>query len=148
MNGWLVLGLSLVMFVAAAKTHGRQLRTERQLAGHASVTFGAANHPWVEALWRRDRWIFWSTAALFAVAAAIVSASVGFSPSWAVTLLLWSATAGFLAAGLRSLASLFSASRLEQPPVPSALLWGSAAWWSLTLVLIGIVAALSARRLR
>src|SRR5438034_1265042 len=66
-----LLILSLVTFLASAKAHGRQLRLERELEGYQTVTFRAANPPWVESLWRAERYRFWgftlALAFLFAV---------------------------------------------------------------------------------
>jgi len=64
----LALALGLATFLAAAKTHGRQLRLERELAGYWSVTFGGQNPPFVETLWRRERPIFWGLAAFLGMA--------------------------------------------------------------------------------
>ena len=55
---WLLVALSLASFLAAAKTHGRQLRLERELAGYLHVTFGGKNPAWVEGLWQRERMYF------------------------------------------------------------------------------------------
>ena len=59
---WLTLVIGAGAFLAAAKAHGRQLRIERELAGYFQVRFGGQNPEWVEALWRRERAYFWSTA--------------------------------------------------------------------------------------
>jgi hypothetical protein len=65
---WLVVALGAATFLAAAKAHGRQLRLERELAGYWHVTFGAQNPAFVEALWRRERLLYWSCAAVVAIA--------------------------------------------------------------------------------
>jgi hypothetical protein len=63
-----VVGLSVVAFVLAAKAHGRQLRLERELEGYHHVVFGGSNPPFVDALWRADRVRYWSTAGVLALA--------------------------------------------------------------------------------
>jgi len=114
-----ILGLSLALFFLAAKTHGRQIRLERELEGYPEVTFGGDNPPWVVALWRRDRIFYWST---FAVTAAILgaylvaAAATGLPlPSFCegpcqppvtpllVGILLWTPIVAFIAAGQSSL---------------------------------------------
>lgn len=57
---WAVLLLGVVTFVVAAKAHGRQLRLERELLGYWKVSFGGLNPPFIDALWRRERFAFWS----------------------------------------------------------------------------------------
>ena len=63
---WVVLVFGVATFLVAAKTHGRQLRLERELAGYWHVTFGAQNPAFVEALWRRERILYWGVAAALA----------------------------------------------------------------------------------
>lgn len=53
---------SLLLFLASVKNHGRLVRLKRQLAGHWQVSLACDNHPWVEALWQRDRMSYWSIA--------------------------------------------------------------------------------------
>ena len=49
----------IAAIVSAAKTHGRQVRLRREAEGHMEVAFGQDNGPFVNALWRRDRIVFW-----------------------------------------------------------------------------------------
>jgi hypothetical protein len=58
--------LSATLFLVAAKSHGRQLRLEREAAGYSSVSFTAANPPYVEELWRAERVRFWTATLIFA----------------------------------------------------------------------------------
>lgn len=55
-----------LFFFVSAKTHGRQIRLERELVGIDSVDFRreTENHPWVEELWRKDRVHYWTRAGL------------------------------------------------------------------------------------
>ncbi len=142
---------SAVSFVAAAKTHGRQVRLERELAGVFSVTFGARNPPVVEALWQRDRGIYWPAAVGFAALAvaamiaavrfrwAIPVADVRGQRAWwgaAVVGILWAMNAAFLTAGAASLARLARAwPAAAAATVPAGwsgrALWGSVFWWAL-----------------
>lgn len=94
--------------LAAAKAHGRQLRLERVQAGHPHADFRGGNHPWVEALWRRDRVRFWT---LFAVLApllvAVATLARPLSPATvgaAALAMAWALAACFCATGLASLA--------------------------------------------
>src|SRR5262245_176985 len=69
MSAAVSIAIGAVVFLVAAKLHGRQLRLERERAGYMHVTFGrrAQNPPFVVALWRRERFIFWPTAAVLAI---------------------------------------------------------------------------------
>ena len=58
MNSWFLAAASLAAFLTAAKSHGRQVRLERELAGVWEVVFGGSNPPAVVAIWRTDRIIF------------------------------------------------------------------------------------------
>ena len=114
------LGVSVALFLLAAKTHGRQLRIERELEGYMEVDFRKENPPWVEALWRADRIRFWSLAPLLALVLA-GAALVGYRPSgqgpdwgWAlVEGLLWAPSLAFLFNGVWSLVRFEAA--LQKP---------------------------------
>lgn len=91
---------SLVLFIAAAKVHGRAIRLEREAMGVMQVTFGGgpgANPPEVEALWRADRWRFWPMtgvlAVLFGALAFATTRSAGLT---ALAALQWAPTVSFL----------------------------------------------------
>jgi uncharacterized membrane protein YcjF (UPF0283 family) len=145
--GGLLLALSATTYLVAAKAHGRQLRLERELAGYQHVTFGGRNPAWVEALWRRERFIYWSAAAATAL---VMIAWRALSPatsqrSWIGVVafhVVVPLTTAFVAAGLLSLARFGIAardtSRPANTPSPAwvnSAAWGSAAWWSLTFAL-------------
>lgn len=53
--------LSVLGILVAAKAHGRQVRLLREAAGFMEVDFRRRNAPEVEAIWRRDRRIFWTS---------------------------------------------------------------------------------------
>src|SRR5688500_19580447 len=109
---WIVLAGSIAAYLLAAKVHGHQLRLERELAGYFEVVFGGSNPPFVEALWSRERVIYWSitgSLALVGVAYAFAAARIGWPAplrgSWIGTILLvtlWPMTLAFLASGLAS----------------------------------------------
>lgn len=153
----IVLVLSVVTFLVAAKTHGRQVRLERERAGHTQVVFGGENPPFVEALWKRDRIRFWSTAAIaFALALAwvLASSSLGLprplgggalGASW--TMLFLPLVTGFLVCGTASLLG-FMASRAVDPRFTTEALPGSAAWWSLVLATLSTTVVLAFRTAR
>jgi hypothetical protein len=63
--------VAIATFLLAAKSHGRQVRLERERAGYHQVVFGGSNPAFVEALWRRDRLRYWPTFALVFAAVAI-----------------------------------------------------------------------------
>jgi ABC-type uncharacterized transport system fused permease/ATPase subunit len=150
----IVLVLSVVTFLVAAKSHGRQVRLERERAGHTQVVFGGENPSFVEALWKRDRIRFWTTAAIaFAVALALVVAASslelprplgGGALGTAWTMLFLPLVSGFLVCGTASLMG-FVASRAVDPRFTTEALPGSVAWWSLVLAALGTTVVLAFR---
>ncbi|MFL5352955.1 hypothetical protein [Archangium sp.] len=148
----IVLVLSVVTFLAAAKAHGRQVRLERERAGYFQVVFGGQNPAFVEALWRRDRLRFWTVAALvFIVMAGMVfaGASLGWArplgggalgAAWAM--LFPPLVAGFLVCGVASLMGFIS-TRAADPRFTTEALPGSAAWWSLVLAALATTVVLA-----
>lgn len=147
MEGWIVGVGTVGLLLVAAKAHGREVRLHRELHGHWQVDFAAQNHPWVEALWRRDRIRFWTTAGLAAAALAGLQASGARSPalpSWLLWPLVvpWAMTVAFAASGLWCALRTHRA-LAEAPPAPTARAvvarerpaWlrdarrGSAGWW-------------------
>lgn len=88
-----------VLFLVAAKLHGRELRLEREARGIREVSFGrgAKNDPFVVALWRRERYIFWPIAAVCALALALAT-----SLTWPLTYVLLPGIAGFVVGGTAS----------------------------------------------
>lgn len=158
---WLVIGLGAATFLAAAKSHGRQLRLERELAGYWEVVFGGHNPAFVEALWRRDRVWFWS------LAAAVALGTLGFRmlaaryawplpvegeptgrsiPGMILLHVLFPLTVAFVVNGLASLwrFSVAAPSAATGGAHPQGWLsqaaWGSAGWWLLTLALVAALA--------
>jgi hypothetical protein len=165
---WLVFALGVATFLAAAKTHGRQVRLERELAGYWHVTFGAQNPPFVETLWRRERLLYW------AIVVVVAFGTVGFrllAPRFAWWLPIEGAPSGrsfigavflhvlapltvaFVATGLLSLARFASAARAgmsvtgEHPQGwLSQAAWGSAGWWFLTIAMAAALSIFAWRR--
>lgn len=139
---WLVGAAFVLLLLAAAKAHGRQVRLEREARGIFTVDFRRDNDPWVEALWRRDRRVFW-TAFLVLLLVALAVAAV-LRPDWPVVLLLGAAAfaGSFVVAGLASLARFVRAGTGEAPWRRAALR-GSARWWVAVGALGGVVAALA-----
>jgi hypothetical protein len=164
---WFILGLAAATFLVAAKTHGRQLRLERELAGYWHVTFGAQNPAWVEALWRRERLLYWSLATALALLAIAYRALArrfawplpvegpGGERSWiGVGLLhvLVPLVGAFVITGLLSVVRFVlsvrggvDASSGRPAHWFSTATWGTAGWWALTLAL-GTAFCLLARR--
>lgn len=141
------IALSVGLLLLAAKSHGRQVRLERELLGHFHASFGrqAQNPPEVEAIWRRDRIRFWSTYPL--AAAALASLVVGFHVSGdqgffraarlpgsiAIVLLLWAPVVAFAVAGLSSAARFRRRLRESAPPYPqrvAQVLAERSAWYA------------------
>ncbi len=137
-NGWpvavsqflAVLAATLLLILAAAKAHGRQIRLERERAGVWSVDFRKDNGPVVEAIWRDDRIRFWTMFAFY-VALSLLAVYV-FPPPAALprlaVLLLWSFAGSFIGAGLLSLYQLVAKPGGEAKWREQALR-GSIAWW-------------------
>jgi uncharacterized membrane protein (DUF485 family) len=150
-----VLVLSVATFLVAAKTHGRQVRLERERAGYTQVVFGGSNPEFVEALWKRDRIRFWSTAAVvlvLLVALRLAGASLGIArplggnalgTGW--MLLFLPLLTGFLMCGVASLVGFLS-ERAGEPGFTAAALPGSLGWWALLLTLVGLTVTLAFRR--
>src|SRR5687767_7814613 len=115
---WIAAIASALLFLAAAKTHGRQLRLEREQRGYRDVRFGTGtNPPWVEALWRRDRIRFWTTTGLLMLTATLLTIGPALLPrsgaleagDWGLALtaaLVWAPTTAFLALAILSRARL------------------------------------------
>lgn len=61
---WGAVITSVALLLVAARSHGRQIRLEREHRGHFEIDFTAENHPWAEQLWKRDRRLSWSTFAI------------------------------------------------------------------------------------
>lgn len=132
----LVVG-TLGLVLVAAKAHGRQVRVEREAHGYHDVEFGGANPPFVEALWRKDRLLFWPSfvvLALPAVAHFWVRRDAGFPAAVAVALGA-AFSAAFVVCGMRS---LLRARGILSSPARR----GSFAWWAaVALVAAGVGAA-------
>jgi hypothetical protein len=134
------LAVSCVALVlAAAKAHGRQVRLEREAMGHFDVDFRRDNHPDVEALWLRDRRLFWPAFAVLAglgVGLATGAAGAVWAPHWpaAMAAVPLAFAGAFAVAGLASLAHFVHTGR-GAPAWRRRALQGSAAWWSLVAVL-------------
>jgi hypothetical protein len=129
-TGLLVLS-GAALFLLAAKSHGRELRLEREAAGFHRIVFGAPdNPPFVEALWQKERIYFWTITALCALAAVGVRLLMKDVPHrvTAIALLAWVPAASFLANGLMSMA---------RKGVSPDHMTGSVAWWSLTVLAFG-----------
>jgi len=149
---WLVFVLGVLSFLAAAKAHGHQLRLERELAGYWKVTFGAKNPDFVEALWRRERFLFWGFVigiALLTIAFRALAPRFAWSMpvaerSWLggfVLHVVLPFTIAFVCTGIISVVRFVIALRADagDPTRPagwlSSAMWTSAGWWALTLAM-------------
>jgi hypothetical protein len=166
---WLRVALvagSLLLFLAAAKNHGRHIRLERQLAGHWEVSFARDNHPWVEALWQRDRMIYWSIAIALAVLGLVYAVLARRwqwpmpprnAPGWSwwsalLLVIVWPLVVAFVTCAVASLTRFLAAlsspgpGTIERGDWIAPALWGSAGWWALTLALAALVIWLALQR--
>lgn len=142
--GVLAVGLA----IAAAKAHGRQVRLERERHGVWKVDFRGANDPWVEALWRRDRNLFWVLVTVF-LAATLAYGSLyagRHAAAWIGLGVAWSVAAAFTALGLASSVRLARAMRGGTPSKEwrRDALRGSLFWWAVVAGLAGASAAVLA----
>jgi hypothetical protein len=140
---WWVLALSVLSFIVTAKTHGRQVRLERELAGYQEFQFGGSNPPFVEALWKRERIGFWSVTLFLALAWLIFGVRTS---AWSVLIppVLWAPSLAFAATGIASLVRYFGASRTEMSAEwVSSASWGNAGWWALSAAVLGATAILT-----
>lgn len=144
MPWWLTLGATVVLILAAAKAHGRQVRLEREQQGAWSVDFRRDNGPVVEAIWRADRRRFWPMFGAFAVAVL-----AGLAAAWATTgiapggdelaiYLGWAFAGAFVAAGLASWLRLTRGNGGDAAWHRAAFR-GSLGWWSLVAVAAALV---------
>lgn len=94
---------SIVLFLAAAKAHGRELRLEREAAGVSHVDFGRRNPPVVEAIWRAERIRFWIATPIFALAFVVACWRLGASHAIsALAIVAWSPSCAFVVLGFAS----------------------------------------------
>jgi hypothetical protein len=116
---WVLLGMSLVAWIlVAAKAHGRQIRLEREALGFFHVDFRGENPPEVEAIWRRDRRLFWAT--LASLGAILLAAGLGLGDlRLSVAAVPVAFAASFVVAGLASWSRLGGSD------------WRSFGWWTL-----------------
>lgn len=146
MPWWLAAVGTVALVLLAAKAHGRQIRLEREQQGYFRVDFRSQNPAAVEAIWRRDRRVFWPT---FAVFAGLAVAYFLFllivwrieRESWFLILvwLAWAFAASFAVAGL---VSWFRMANREQGPLPwrRRAMAGSAGWWLAVAAAAALVA--------
>jgi hypothetical protein len=161
---WLVFVASIALLILAAKSHGRQLRLERELEGHTQVSFVAPNHPWVEALWTKDRERFtraYPTLILLFAAYAFAAYRMamplpfpGGAPAaraWSLLVLglPWGVILALTGLGMLSLKRFTTAiAQASVPPSSTAgALWASASFWVLTLAVAIGIGLLAARRI-
>ena len=144
---------SIALFFASAKAHGRQLRLEREFEGHYSVQFGGKNHPWVDALWRAERYRFWSLLAACEIVFLFFSLKhpfswkllpigVGWIPSFAFSITGGLSLLRLTKAIIARTRSSTSHINLRPDWAVSAVITSSL-WWILVLALVLAVSVLS-----
>ncbi|MHB8585325.1 MAG: hypothetical protein ACYDDF_05755 [Thermoplasmatota archaeon] len=115
---WVLAGASVVLLLLAAKTHGRQLRLERELQGVTDVAFDATTDPpWLAALWSRERRQYWTFVPVASVVGGVIAFVGGRDDLAVVAAFLWSPTLGLLGLGFVSLRRFNRAlaERMEAP---------------------------------
>lgn len=124
---WVLLsGSSLLLLLAAAKAHGRELRLERVALGFEHAVFGGQNPPPVEALWQAERLRFWVLTPVLSLALLTALRARGAGAGLAALgALAWAPSVMFAALGVASLA---------RAGVGREGLAGSVAWWSVVVV--------------
>lgn len=140
--GQAVAAIALVL--AAAKAHGRQLRLEREQAGHAEADFRGPNDPWVEALWRTDRIGFWTLCLALGAAGlfwSLAAGGPGGSAFWGRFPLsvAWAFSGAFFVMGVQSLWRLADK---DAKGWQSQAIGTSFLWWTLVALLFGLSAGL------
>ena len=161
MNGVLIIIASIALLLVAAKTHGRHVRLERELAGVWKVDFRSSNPPAVEAIWRKDRIVYWSVAAVIAILSVLYTLIAGASflsrvredlgvMGWGLIAIVWPMAIAFMTAGVASAIRTMSAFSDGVATMPanwkSEALNGSILWWILTALAQAAVCFLSSRR--
>lgn len=142
---WTLAAAAVLLLLAGAKAHGRQVRLERERIGVHSVVFGKPNDPRVEAIWARDRRGFWVLFAVLVAAAwigvvlGLRVAGVGLLASGGLLLLVAFASC-FALLGLVSLMRLFPARASDDPAWRRKALDGSLGWWALVALAAALVA--------
>lgn len=133
---FLLILVSVVLFVIAAKAHGRELRLEREANGVTHVVFGGQNPPAVEAIWSAERRRFWVLAPVLAGALALVLRRFGGGAGlMALGALAWAPVIAFIALGLASAARTGVSARGH--------LTGSIGWWTFVLALSAVTVAVA-----
>ncbi len=132
---------TVLLVVVSAKTHGRQVRLEREQHGIWQVDFRAQNDAWVEALWRRDRVWFWGLFPIFiaggmAIVALRVRPQGAAWAGWLATAVGWALAGCFITMGLASSARLMTAMKDGVPSEDwrKAGHRGSLLWWGLVAI--------------
>jgi hypothetical protein len=132
----LFAGSSLVLFLSAAKAHGRELRLERLAAGFDHVIFGGDNPAFIDALWRAERVRFWIAAPALAAAllALLKTRGIATGPA-ALGAVVWASALAFAGCGI---ASLVRAGAAREG------IGGSVGWWT-AVAAAGVLTALATR---
>lgn len=143
--------LLVLLFLSAAKSHGRQYRLERELQGFWTVSFTSENDPWVERFWFRQRVVYWSLASFVALSMVMIlrfktKKTNLAGKRWMLFALLSfisSMIAAFIVSGLVSMVRLFwKLARNVPAPGPEWLanaVWGSIGWWFVTVLLLSFL---------
>jgi hypothetical protein len=129
---WLAAVATVVLVLAAAKAHGRQIRLEREQQGYFRVDFRSQNPAAVEAIWRTDRRVFWPTFAVLALAGGTVAAWKAWQPAEVSHIGVFARLGAFaLAWVFAGAASWIRLAGRDQGPLPwrRRAMQGSIAWW-------------------
>ncbi len=135
---WIVGAVSVVLFLVAAKAHGRELRLEREAHGIASVDFRAVT-PDVQARWSAERVRFWSFFVPLALGLVVLALRLELGRvNGVVSALAWAGAASFAVTGM------WAIGRRLALGAPAA--WpGSLGWWMAVATLAVLVAAVATK---
>ena len=153
---WTTLGTSILLFFVAAKSHGRQLRLEREVAGYDHVVFGGNNPQFVEDLWRKDRVQYWRLFAVLMILSIAVTVSLH---SWDFLILscIWTFAAAFTVVGISSFVRFKKSLKIpyqpsegltdprSKPDWEKQAVRGSLGWWFAVVALSSLIGILALR---
>jgi hypothetical protein len=135
---WMVSVVSAVLFLVAAKAHGRELRLEREAHGIELASFRSAS-PAVQALWSAERARFWSFFVPLAIGLVALSFRLDLGHvNGALSALAWAGAGAYLASGVWAIG--------RRAVLGGASAWeGSLGWWMAVGTMTAVVTVVAAK---